>query len=54
MTKQDDGNVEFIHLLEKDILKFLVRLDEIHSANLIKPGERIVIEGNLIKLVSSH
>lgn len=54
MTQKKNVNIEDVHLLEEEIQKYLVLLGEIHSENLIKPGERIIIEGDRIKLVSSH
>lgn len=54
MTKKKDVKIEDVHLLESEIMKLLVQFDELHSGVLLKPGERVVVEGDRVKLVSSH
>lgn len=54
MTKKMDTLSKDQHDLESEIMKLLVKFDELSPEPLLKPGERIVIEGDRIKLVSSH
>lgn len=54
MTKELDTQSKELHDLESEIMKLLVKFDELSPEPLLKPGERIVIEGDRVKLVSSH